>query len=101
MATHTMKDWQTDLHGIDKFIYLDSILSIICDVEKVIESRLDKARNAYRNMTTVWKFSQYTINTKVKLYKICNLPVLLCVSKCWKVTEQNINELSEFIIRSL
>ena len=90
-----------DLTSTDKFTYLGSVLSINGGAEEDIKSRLSKARNAFRSMKTVWKFSQYTVNTKIKLYKICVLPVLLYGSECWKVTEQDIIKLSTFHTRSL
>ena len=75
-----------DLCNTDKFTYLGSILSIDGGAEKDIRSRLNKARNAFRSMGTVWKSSQYTVNTKIKLYKTCILPVLLYGSECWTVS---------------
>ena len=65
-----------------KFTYHGSILSVEGGAEKNIKSRLNKARNSFRSMTTVWKSSQYTVNTKIKLQKTCVLPVLLYGSEC-------------------
>ena len=66
-----------DLCSTDQFTYFGSILIIYGGAEKDIKSRLKKVRNAFRSMMTLWKFSQYTVNTKVKLYKTCILSVLL------------------------
>ena len=90
-----------DLCSTDKFTYLGSILSIDGGAEKDVKSRLNKERNAFRSMTTVWKFSQYTVNTKIKLYKSCILPVLLYGSENWRMTEQDINKLSTFHTQNL
>ena len=90
-----------DLCSTDKFTYLGSILSIDGAAEKNIKSRLNKAKHAFRSMSTVWKFFLYTVNTKIKLHKTSILPVFLYGSECWRVTEQNINKLLAFSAQSL
>ena len=90
-----------DLCSREKFTYLCSILSIDGSGEKDIKSRLNKARNSFRSMKTVWKSSQYTVNTKIKLYKICILSVLLYGAECWKMIKQDTKSLPAFHTRSL
>ena len=34
-----------------------------------IQSRLSKARNAFRSLDAVWRSSQYSIKTKLKLFR--------------------------------
>ena len=48
----------------NKFTYHGSILSIDGGAKKDIKSRLNKARNAFKSMKTVWKFFQYTITPR-------------------------------------
>ena len=40
---------------------------------KDIQSRLSKARNAFRGLNAVWRPSQYSIKTSLKLYQSCVL----------------------------
>ena len=42
-----------------------------------IRSRLSKARNAFRSLNAVWRSSQYSIKTKLKLYPSSVLSTLL------------------------
>ena len=91
-----------DLCSTDKFTYFGSILSIDDGgAEKNIKSGLKKQEIFFRSMKTVWKSSQYTVNTKIKLYNNCILPRLLYGFECWRVTEQDTNKLSAFHTQSL
>ena len=48
-----------------------------------IKNRLSKARNAFRMLQAVWKSSQYSTKTKLRLYQSCVLSTLLYGSECW------------------
>ena len=63
-----------------------------------IMSRLNKARNIFRTLNNVWKSSQYSKQTKLKLYQSCVLLTLLYGSECWRMTENDSNKLSVFFI---
>ena len=55
-----------------------------------IQSRLSKARNAFRSLNAVWRSSQCSIKIKLKLlYQSCVLPTLLYESECWLMTEHD------------
>ena len=54
-------------------------------------SRLNKARNVFRTLNNVWKPSQYSKPTKIKLYQSCVLSTLLYGSECWRMTENDSN----------
>ncbi|XP_061188858.1 uncharacterized protein LOC133197034 [Saccostrea echinata] len=83
------------------FTYLGSKVTTDGGAETDIKERLSKARAAFNNLHTVWRSSQYTTRTKLKLYKSCILPILLYGSECWRMTESDLNKLSTFHTKSL
>ena len=65
-------------------------------------NRLGKARNALRMMNIdVWKSSQYSTKTKVRLYKNCVPFTLLYGSKCWRMTNCDLNKLFTFYTKNI
>ena len=100
-ATTPVQLDKQDLCSTDKFTYLGSIVSIDGGAQKDIKSWLKKAGNAFRSMKTVWKSSQYTVNTKIKLYKTCILSEYLYRPEFWRTTKQATNRLPAFHTRSL
>jgi hypothetical protein len=83
------------------FTYLGSIVTNEGGVENDIKQRLTKARIAVKNLQAVWRSSQYTTRTKLKLYTSCILPTLLYGSECWRMTENDLDMLSVFHTKSL
>ncbi|XP_073721204.1 basement membrane-specific heparan sulfate proteoglycan core protein-like [Misgurnus anguillicaudatus] len=63
--------------------------------------RLTKARNTLQRLNNIWKFAQYSTNTKLRLYQSCVLSTLLHGSECWQTTESNIYKRSTFHNKSL
>ena len=70
------------LPSTETFTYLCSVVRQGGDTNKDIQSRLRKARNAFRGLNAVWRSSQYSIQTKLKLYQSCVLSTLLYRSEC-------------------
>ena len=66
-----------------------------------IRNRLNKARNAFKMLNNMWKSSQYSTDTKVRLYQSCLLSSLLYGSECWRMTESDLNKLSTFHTKDL
>lgn len=85
----------------NNFTYLGSIVTTDGGADRDIQQRLAKARAAFKNLQAVWKSSQYTNRTKLKLYKSCIIPILLYGSECWRMTENDLNKLSTFHTKSL
>ena len=81
------------LPSTETFTYLGSIVRQDGGTKKNIDSRLSKARNAIRSLNAVWKSSQYSIKTKLKLYQICVLSTLRYGSECWQITEHDFAKL--------
>ena len=55
-----------------------------------------RPRNAFRMLNNVWRSSQYSIKTKLKIYQGCVMSSLLYGSECWRMTESVITKLSVF-----
>ena len=52
-------------------------------------------------MNNVWKSSQYSTKTKLRLYQSCLISTLLYGSECWRMTESDLNKLSTFHTKNL
>ena len=63
--------------------------------------RLRKARAAFRKLKKVWVSNQYTRRTKIRIYKINVMAVLLNRSECWKVNKSDRQRLNVFHNRCL
>ena len=83
------------------FIYLGSVVRQDGGTNEDVQSRLSKARKAFRSLNTVWRSSQYSIKTKLKLYQSCGLSTLLYGSEYWRMTEHDLAKLSSFHTTSL
>ena len=59
------------LPSTETFTYLGSVVRQDGGTNKDIQSRLSKARNAFRSLNAVWRSSQYSTKTKLKLYLRC------------------------------
>ena len=64
--------------------------------EDDIKARLGKARGAFIRLKNIWKSTNISRKTKMRLYKSCVLPVLLYGAECWRMTEKDINKISSF-----
>ena len=89
------------LPSTETFTYLGSVVRQDGGTKQDIQSRLNKARNAFRSLNAVWRSLQYSIKTKLKLYHSCVLSTLLCGSECWRMTEHDLAKLSSFHMTSL
>ena len=84
------------LPSTETFTYLGSVVRQDGGTKEDIHSRLSKATNAFRGLNAVWRSSQYSIKTKVKLYQSCVLSTLFYRSECWRMTEYDLAKLSFF-----
>ena len=86
----------TDLRQTDKFTYLGSIIKPEGGTKEDIYSRLGKARNAFKEMSKVWRSTQYSTKTKLRLYQSCVISTLLYGAECWRMTETDLAKLRSF-----
>ena len=85
-----------DLRQTDSFTYLGSIIKPEGGTKEDIHSRLSKARSVFRGMSNVWRSTQYSTNTKLKLYQSCVVSTLLYGAECWRMTEADLSKLRSF-----
>ena len=52
-------------------------------------------------LNNVWRYSQYSTRTKLRIYQSCVLSTLLYGSECWRMTESDITKLSVFHTKNL
>ena len=90
-----------NLRTTEQFTYLGSIVRHDGGAGSDIKSRLSKARNAFTKLDNIWKSSQYSTNTKLRLYQSCVLSTLLYGSECWRMTDSDMNKLSTFHTKNL
>ena len=83
------------------FTYFGNTVTNEGGAENDIKQRLTKAATAFKNLQAVWRSSQYTTRTKLKLYSSYILPTLLYGSEGWRMTENDIDRLSVFHTKSL
>ena len=90
-----------DLPTTEEFTYLGSTVRNDGGAGSDIKNRLGKARNTFRTLNKIWKSSQYSTKTKLRLYKSCVLSTLLYGSECWRMTESDLKKLSTFHTKNL
>ena len=91
-----VKAYGADLPITDEFTYLGSNVRVDGCAEDDIKNRLNKARNAMRALNNIWKSSQYSTKTKLRIYNSCVLSTLLYGSECWRMTKHDADKLSAF-----
>ena len=80
----------------NSFTYPGSIVTSDGGTEEDIMARLGKARGAFTRLNKIWKSTNISRKTKVRLYNSCVLPVLLYGAECWRMIEKDINKISSF-----
>ena len=79
-STSNTEKVQEDGQGIEEvesFVYLGTNVSNKGGAEDDIKARLGKARVAYNQLDKFWKNSQFTIKTRVNVFKSNVISVLL------------------------
>ena len=61
-----------------------------------MRNRLNKARNAFMSLRSVWRSANYSTKTKLRIYQSCVLSTLLYGSECWRMTEHDLSRLASF-----
>ena len=85
-----------DIPYTNKFTYLGSVFCQDGGTSVDIQSRLNKARNAFMSLRSMWRSASYSTKTKLRIYQSCVLSTLLYGSECWRMTEQDLSKLASF-----
>ena len=95
------------MHGhqvavVDEFVYLGALThsSVSYDIHRrsgLTRSAMQKSDNC------IWK-SQLSLNTKLRLYNVCILPIMLYGSQCWalsRVDARKVDALDQWCLRRI
>ena len=86
---------------VNRFTYLGSVISNEDGSKADIDTRLNKARNAFKCLNNIWKSRKYSLKTKLKVYSSNVKTVLLYGSECWRVVQSEMAKLNSFHNSSL
>ena len=81
-----------DVEDVDSFTHLGNTEG----AEQDITTRVGKARSSFNKLTKVWKSSQYSMQTKTRIFNSNILTVLLYGSETWRMTKRDEDELDSF-----
>jgi len=90
-----------DIEEVESFVYLGANFSNEGGTENDIKARLGKARVAYNKLDKFWKNSQFTMKTKINVFKSSVISVLLYGCKTWRTTKADEKKLDAFLHKSL
>ena len=76
----------------DKFTYLGSVLCQDGGTGVDTRNRLNKARNAFMRLRSVWRSANYSTKTRLRIYRSCVLSFFLYGSEYWRMTEQDLSK---------
>ena len=87
---------EQDIEDLERFVYLGASISMSGGTEEDIKARLGKARTAYNKLGKIWKNSQFTNKTKIKIFKF----FLVYGCETWRMTKTDKTKLDVFYIRA-
>ena len=90
-----------DIEDVESFMYLGAYISKSGGKEEDIKARLGKTRAAYSKLDKIWKNSQFTYKTKIKIFKSNVISVLLYGCECWRMTKTDEKKPDAFLHKSL
>ena len=71
---------------VDEFTYLGTNVTSRSDCDAEISTRISKANQAFAMLKLVWRTTNFTVHTKIKIVRSYVLSVLLCGVDCWMTT---------------
>lgn len=89
------------VENVENFQYLGSQLASDGGTKIDIGARIKKARAAFASLRNIWKNSQISQRTKIRIFNSNVKSVLLYASETWCVSAENTQRLQVFINRCL
>lgn len=86
---------------VNSFCYLGSIISTSGGAHEDVEHRLKKARAAFGRLQPLWRNSQISRKTKLRIFRACVKTILTYGSETWLVTNSLTNKLQVFVNKCL
>ena len=74
---------------------------LLQSVSTLLSPIVGKARAAYSKLDKIWKNSQSTYKTNIKIFKSHVISVLLYGCECWRMTKTDEKKLDAFLHKSL
>ena len=84
------------IEEVEEFTYLGSKISKTGGAEKDIKHRLSLARNAFSMLQPVWKSSNFSKWTKLRIFQSNVMSVLFYGAEMWRMTEVDSNKIDVF-----
>ena len=88
------------IEDVDAFTYLGSIVSKTASSDEDIKARLQKVRNAFLILKSIWKSRNYSLQTILQLFNSNVGSVLLNGSETWRTNKHTIAKVQTFINQS-
>ena len=85
------------LEEVDTFRYLGSIVDKNGGTDEDVKARIGKARTAFVMLGKIWKASNISIKTKLKLFNSNVKSVLLYGAETWRTTKRTISKIQAFL----
>jgi len=79
----------TSLQLVDKFCYLDDMLSVDGDADAAVESRIRTGWNKFRQLIPLLTSRDISLKVRVRLYSGCVRSSILLGSEVWPVRKEN------------
>ena len=97
-----MKVGQNKLKVVDEFRYLRGTISSNCLIDADITSRIAKASATFGCLSRrLWNTRDVHLSTKLAVYKVAIIPVLLYNCETWTMYRRQIRQLDSFDMRCL
>ena len=84
------------LEFVEVLTYLGSLISKDSGASKYIKARLGKAQGAFRQLRPIWRSKQYSLKTKILLFKSNVKFYLLHGSESWRVVKTDMRRMEVF-----
>nr|VZI38537.1 unnamed protein product [Spirometra erinaceieuropaei] len=92
----------TQLQVVENFPYLGSTLSRNTKIDDEVANRISKASQAFgRLQSTVWNCHGLQLSTKLRMYKVVILPILLYGAETWTLYAKQARRLNHFHLSCL
>ena len=89
------------LEEVNQFTYLGSIVSHTGGTEEDVKARINKARQAFAMLRAVWRNSNLSHNTKLRVFNTCVKSVLTYGAETWRHTKARDRKIKMFILGCL
>ena len=91
----------SDIEEVEKFVYLGATVTATGGAGEDIRVRLGKAQAVFCNLKNIWRNSQLSINTQLRILRSSVLAVLLYGCETWRMIKSDETKLNAFLHKCL